>query len=449
MSILAALLEKWKIVSLILILLIAAQMIFIKSRWQFYPIYVLTALFLIIALLNHNSVIEPGRAASRWILGFFILLLVLSTLFLLIFPKEKIPMPTGEYEVGTRIYELEDTEREEYYTEDQADHRRIKYQIWYPAESTEGHKKAKWISDGKTLTRQLAKSFHLPYFVLDHTALIDSNSYLDAPVLPYKAEYPVVILSHGWQGFRELHTDFAEELASHGFIAVSIDHTYGSQAVTFADGSKAFLKPSALPSQADRRRFGSSSELLVRTYGEDVGSVLNDLERKNEEDSLLGGKMDLSDIGLIGHSTGGGGSVYISLKDSRIKALMGLDAWLAPVENALLSQGLDMPSLFLRSEQWKIGPNNYSLDTLMKNSMDSKLVQMRRTTHIDFTMAYMYSPLTKYIGFTGNDERRMSSEIQRAAALAFFDHHLKSGAEESGDYLEEISEKYEDFVPVN
>src|SRR5699024_4604584 len=101
---------------------------------------------------------------------------------------------------------------EELYTDDEDDHRRIKYQIWYPAESTEGHKKAKWISDGKTLTRQLARSFHLPSFVLDHTAEIYSNSYIDAPVSSNKPMYPVVIISHGWQGFRELHTDFAEEL---------------------------------------------------------------------------------------------------------------------------------------------------------------------------------------------------------------------------------------------
>lgn len=446
MSILAALLEKWKLVSLILILLIAAQMIFIRPRWQFYPLYLLAALFLIIALLNHNSVIEPGRAASRWILGLFILLLVLSMAFILIFPKEKIPVPTGEHPVGTRIYEL-DTEREELYTDDKNDHRRIKYQIWYPAERTEGLTKAKWISDGATLTRQLARSFHLPSFVLDHTAEIYSNSYIDAPVSGSLPMYPVVIISHGWQGFRELHTDFAEELASHGFIAVSIDHTYGSQAVTFEDGSTAFLEPSALPSDSDTG-FGSSSSLLVRTYGEDVGSVLDDLEKKNTEDTLIRGKLDLSRTGIMGHSTGGGGSVYISIKDTRIRALMGLDAWVAPVDNALLGEGLDIPSLFLRSEQWSRGPNNYSLDTLRRSSQDSSLVQMKRTTHIDFTMAYMYSPLTKYIGFSGNTERRKPSEIQRAAALDFFDHHLRGSSPGSSDYLERIAEKYEDFVPV-
>ncbi len=447
MNILSALLEKWKLVSIVLILLIAAQMILMKPRWQFYPLYLLAGLFLIIALFTHLSVIEPGRAGSRWILRLFILLLVLFVAFILIFPKEKIPVPTGEFSVGTRIYELEDTKREELYTDDEDDHRRIKYQIWYPAESTEGYKKAKWISDGTTLTRQLARSFHLPSFVLDHTAEISSNSYIDAPVSSSKNRYPVVVISHGWQGFRELHTDFAEELASHGFIAVSIDHTYGSQAVTFEDGSTSFLLPSALPSDSDTG-FKSSSSLLVRTYGEDVGSVLDDLEMKNAEDTVIRGKMDLERTGIIGHSTGGGGSVYISIKDTRIRALMGLDAWVAPVENALLAEGLDIPSLFLRSEQWRIGPNNYSLDTLMRSSQDSSLVQMKKTTHIDFTMAYMYSPLTKYIGFSGNSDRRKPSEIQRTTALAFFDHHLRGSSTGSSDYLEQIAQKYEDFVPV-
>ncbi|MGO1468618.1 MAG: alpha/beta hydrolase [Tissierella sp.] len=53
----------------------------------------------------------------------------------------------------------------------------------------------------------------MPAFILDHTADIDSNSYYKAPIDNTLDKYPLVIISHGWKGFRELNTDYAEELA--------------------------------------------------------------------------------------------------------------------------------------------------------------------------------------------------------------------------------------------
>lgn len=449
MSIVAFTLEKYKIIGAILIFMIAAQLILVRPRWQFYPLYLLMAIYFILVVLNQLEVFEPGSANSKWIVGTGLFLIILSGAMILIFPKENIPVPTGPFKVGTRIYELEDSSREEFYTVTENDRRRIKYQVFYPAESTEGFRKSKWISDGTVLTRQLSGSFYLPSFVLDHTSDIDSNSYIDAPVNKDKPQYPVVVISHGWQGFRELHTDFAEELASHGFIAVSIDHTYGSQAVTFEDGTVAYLNEAALPPENDITNFSNSSNLLVSTYGEDVASVLDDLERKNQQDIILSDKMDLMNIGLMGHSTGGGGGVYISIKDDRIKSLLGLDAWVNPVEGKDLKQGLRIPALFLRSEQWSKGHNNVSLSTLLLNSDDSRLVQMNRTTHIDFTMAYMYSPLTKYIGFTGDMGRRKSPVIQREIALGFFDHYLRKSNDDSPSYLEEITNKYKDLKLID
>lgn len=40
---------------------------------------------------------------------------------------------------------------------------------------------------------------------------------------------------------------------------------------------------------------------------------------------------DLKKIGVLGHSTGGGAAVLISLNDPRIRSLVGLDAWVEPI----------------------------------------------------------------------------------------------------------------------
>lgn len=445
MSFIEFVLDKYKLIGLIAIVVAIVHKIFKKNRWQYYPLYILGLLYCILTLLNYFEILVLSPNIAKWILGIGIILITSSIFFLLIFPMEKLPIPSGKFKIGTRTYELEGESRDEIYSELEDDKRKIKYQIWYPADKTEGYKKAKWINEGILLTRQVNKNMNIPDFLLDHTVEINSNSYSNAPINNELESYPVVIISHGWKGFRELHTDYAEELASNGFIAISIDHTYGSQVVRFEDGSIAYLNKEALPKELAPPKYNYASSILVATYGEDVASVLDDLEKLNRINQDFKGKLNLEKIGLLGHSTGGGGDVYISLKDKRIKALLGLDAWVNPIESTKLKQGLSIPSLFLRSEQWGVGPNNNALKDIMTNSDDATLIQMNKTNHIDFSMSYMYSPLTKYIGFTGKFPGRQSSEIQREFIIEFFDENLRNNEDFNKNYLEDIVDKY-DFL---
>ncbi|WP_313120475.1 alpha/beta hydrolase family protein [Proteiniclasticum ruminis] len=432
----------------LLLLLPLAFLLLGKPRWQFYPLYGLFLLSLGLFLLESFGAFHPGKSTHRIFLFLGGTLLLLFLLFSAVFPKMKIKEPEGPYKVGTKIYLLEDTTRDEPYTEDPEDHRQIAYQVWYPAEETEGHQKTKWITQGKTLTRTLAKSFRFPAFLLDHTAEIYANAYLDAPLLPADTPYPVVLISHGWQGFRELHTDFSEHLASYGFITISIDHTYGAQAVPMKDGSTALLKKEALPNRSSTEAFQKASSLLMSTYGEDVLSVLEDLTRKKEEKDPFFQAINLSTVGVLGHSTGGGGDVYAAQKDSRISALLGLDAWLEPLGEEALSNGLSIPALFVRSSQWSQGPNNLHLRTLLSASSEASLFEMRDTNHVDFSMAYMYSPISPYIGFSGKLGPEKSSEIQKALLLSFFHETLGSENITGIPTLEDVLSRYEDLLPI-
>nr|WP_300006249.1 hypothetical protein [Tissierella sp.] len=431
-------LEKYKFLGLFVILGIVAHIASGKSRWQYYPIYFVGLVYLVMILLNYFNILNLNPPVSKWMMGIGLLLIIISIILIIILPMEKLPKPSGNYKIGTVTYDLQDKTREEKYTADKNDKRKIKYQVWYPAEKTKGHKRAKWIYDGKYLTRQLASSMYMPSFMLDHTSKINSNSYLKAPVDTSLDRYPIVIISHGWSGFRELHTDYAEELASNGFIAASIDHSYGSQGVKFEDGTTIDIKKDAI----------KNSNLLVKTYGEDVVSVLDDIEKLNKDDEIFKGKLDLDSIGALAHSTGGGGIVHASLKDPRIKTLLGLDAWVEPIQNEIRDEKLAIPALFLRSEQWSKGPNNKPLINLVKNSDRASLIQMNDTNHVDFSMSYMYSPITKYIGFTGKLGGRVSSKVQREFILNFFEDNLRAGeGEEEEKDLKEIADKY-DFVEI-
>lgn len=432
-------LGKYKTIGLLTMIGIILHISFGKSRWQYYPLYLAGFIYILLIGLNYFKLVNLSPSLANWILGIGIFLIIISIILLLVLPMEKLPKPSGKLKIGTVTYDLEDKDREEKYTKEKDDKRKIKYQVWYPAEKTKRYKRANWMVDGKYLSRELASSMYMPAFMLDHTSKIKSNSYYKAPINHSLDKYPVVIISHGWSGFRELHTDYAEELASNGFIAISIDHSYGSQGVKFDNGTTIELKKDAI----------KNSNLLVKTFGEDVESVLNDLEKLNTHDDMFKGRLDLESVGVLGHSTGGGGIVYTVLKDTRIKALLGLDAWVEPIQTEILNKSLNIPSLFLRSEQWSKGPNNKPLLNLVKNSEEATLIQLYDTNHVDFTMSYMYSPITRYVGFTGKLGGRVSSEIQREFILKFFDKNLRNNG--SNEYLKEIVDKYEaaKFIDVD
>ncbi|MDT8337163.1 MAG: hypothetical protein RQ856_04965 [Candidatus Izemoplasmatales bacterium] len=409
--------------------------------WQLLLLYVAIDLLIIFGYFIKIKEIRIKKRILKIMTLFTSIFIVLSGLFIFSFPKYKMLEPSGDYFIGTKTFIVND-DRPEIYTEDPFDTRRIKLQVWYPAETVEGYEQVPWLLDGITISKALSKDFGFPVFALNQTANVLSNSYLDAPISNTHTQYPIVIISHGWRGFRNLHTDFAEELASSGYIVVSIDHTYGSVATVFEEDI-AYLNKDALPSRESTPDFLDYANRLVSTYGEDVISTIDYLEvlNSNSELSNFAGRIDLTKIGVIGHSTGGGGDVYASLKDDRITALIGLDAWVESINSTDISNGLNIPSLFLRSGDWETGENNENLYALIDSSeATSTLFQIDGTTHFDFTMVYMFSPLIKLVGFSGSIDSKDLNLILEEVIYDFFDETLRANTsgDTSPDNIDEI-----------
>jgi predicted dienelactone hydrolase len=100
------------------------------------------------------------------------------------------------------------------------------------------------------------------------------------------APYPLVLISHGYPGNRFLMSHLAENLATKGYVAVSIDHTDSLY--------------------HDKAAFGST--LVNRPL--DQMFVLNEMDRLAKDDnSPLAGLIDTSRTGLIGYSMGGYGAI--------------------------------------------------------------------------------------------------------------------------------------------
>lgn len=427
-----------------LMLFFTIHVILEQSRWQLYPLYLAMLLILgmsvdIIFKLKEFQKNKIIRRINISIVGLLILLFGISNI---VFPVYQMETPSGTYPVGTTSYVLTDSSRTDIYGEE--GNRRIKVQFWYPADSTEGYDLVPWIEDGNIVAQALAKDFGLPSFMLNHTEQILSHSYSSAPISKDDGAFPVIVLSHGWRGFRNLHTDLAEELASLGYIVVGIDHTSGSVATVFGDNDIAYLNLDALPDRDKTDDFLGLANTLVNTYASDITLTIDHLQKMNTGDisSLFEGKLDLGNIGLLGHSTGAGAGVAVAINDERIKAVIGMDAWVEPIYDGEIDKGINTPALFIRSEAWETGYNNTDLYRFIDESTETAvLYQIDGTTHYDFAMAYMISPLSSVLNITGTLEGATLVSILEGMIVSFFDEHLTSSNNVDINNLDELWEE--------
>lgn len=135
------------------------------------------------------------------------------------------------------------------------------------------------------------------------------------------APYPVVIFSHGLGGSREAAVYLGDYWSQHGYLCVFVQHpgsdteVWHSSAMGGRQAVLAKLKPAA------------NGQNLVDRAG-DIKFVIDELEKRNQNDPTLKGKMQLSKIAMAGHSFGAGTSLAVAgqsyplngspLKDKRI-----------------------------------------------------------------------------------------------------------------------------------
>lgn len=148
--------------------------------------------------------------------------------------------------------------------------RPLPVEIWYPAETMEsgGEYKDVYLRDGKT------------------KATLYGSAVRGAQPLKSEKSFPLIIVSHGYPGNRYLMSHFGENLASKGYIVVSIDHTDSLYNDASAFSSTLYNRP------------------------RDQKFVLMKMAELNQtQDHFLFGMVDSDNAGLIGYSMGGYGAV--------------------------------------------------------------------------------------------------------------------------------------------
>ncbi len=425
---------------LVLISIIIFQMLLEPIRWAMFGLYFVCLLYLLIILGIINKQFFTKKIVSIALAIFIIFSILLSILF----PISQFPQPTGNFYVGTTNFEAIDYTRSDPYG--QLDNRKIGYRVWYPSDQQSKTSPVPWLLHGKEMAKEITSMLSSPSFLLNQTKHIISHSYWQTLVSPSKEFYPVVIISHGWQGFSELHTNWAELLASYGFIVVSIEHTHGSAATFFDDGSIISFSQATLDFSVDELTFEKTSNTLVNTYAADLSFVIEQLEEINKSDWLLANKIDLSKIGVIGHSIGGGSAIATAIVDNRIDCVFGLDPWVEPIKEEKINIGLHIPSLYLRSEEWSNYSNNDNLNKLIDNSSNFLgLYQIVNSKHVDFSMAYLFSPATKYLGNNFLIRNVSFIEIQQQLLLSFFENNLNG---KTNNYQHIVNQYENDIITI-
>lgn len=403
-------------------------------RWQMVPIYAAAAITIVVAvwdLVSPSGDLIDRRRSSRSATWATVGLGVVSLLPLAL-PVVDVPgEPAGP--VGTVSYVAIDPARIEVYGTSPGDAREIAVQVWYPAATIEGVERAEWVDDMASLAPTVSEYLGFPSFFLDHLALSDTNSYRAAPAA--SGEFPVIVYSHGWGGFRSVALNQIENLAGQGFAVVAVDHTYAALSTTLSDGEAREIDVNALPSveEVGVEEYQAARESLSLTFTEDIWFVLDQLEILDRGGvasmSPVAGHLDLSRIGLLGHSTGGGAAVTACLGDPRCDAVLGQDPWLEPLPLTVIERGLSRPFLAVRSQEWLSRPNDALIvDIVEASGPMGTLAFIADTVHRDFTMLPAISPVASLAGLSGTLDSARTFDIVDAINVAFFDEHLRDGA---------------------
>ncbi|HXJ60123.1 MAG TPA: hypothetical protein VNU68_26045 [Verrucomicrobiae bacterium] len=301
------------------------------------------------------------------------------------------PKPTGPYITGTTSVLLTDPSRTNRYNV--ATNSSFMVTVWYPALPLPGS------LPGPYLESKLAPSLAGLYGV-SQTVLAGLRSYARAaaPVDTSAAPYPVVLYSHGFRVGRRDNTDKCEELASHGYVVVAVDHA-DCLATVFPDG------------RLLSTTISSFSDALFQSNVEDLRFVLEALTRWNGDDPILRGLLDLQRMGTMGWSYGGGVAAEIGRTDARVKAVVLLDAYLQNAHDVAWL-GIQKPFLGI-----------YNATSAFRTpfdqaTQDAYWMNISNTIHQHFAdwRGWLASP---------TDAGRRAAVAMNACMISFFDKYLK------------------------
>lgn len=234
-----------------------------------------------------------------------------------------LPKTTGAYQVGTETFDWLDTSREDLFTPDPNDYRELMVQAWYPIDSGQGKQTGAYIpATAKGIEKMISSMGLGKHFA--ETNQINTETVKNGLLSSKKAKYPIVLFSHGLGQGRWNYQWLTRELASHGFIVFSIEHTHFSSGTEFNDGRFVPIDPqylTGIPVLKDM------DEAINQVWVKDLQFVIDQLETLDEKDKNFHFKnrLDLDNIAAVGHSMGGATAARALQVEPRIQSAINVD----------------------------------------------------------------------------------------------------------------------------
>jgi hypothetical protein len=348
--------------------------------------------------------------------SFLALILFLLVVFSFYIQLE-LPKPTGSYTVGRMIYHWMDSSRLETMSGDPQDFRETMAYIWYPAEPDTGVK-AGYFPNIAVLSDALIQSGELAWWQVLGLHFVRSASPLNARPLKDPAPYPVILFSPGNGTNVEFYSVLAEEIASHGYIVVGINHPYDVPAVELSDGKVAAYDKAQWSLDATAHQTYTRERMKVRVA--DLLFALDQVENLGKDPrSPWVGILDLNAIAVAGHSLGGVAASEACKADPCLKACLNLDGLQMGGPFSMVGTALppSQPFLFLTKEA-QLHPR---LIQSFESTSESYWVIVHSASHDSFTDGPLLQPSLLPVP---NREDQLMILIQKYT-LAFLDQTLK------------------------
>jgi predicted dienelactone hydrolase len=368
----------------------------------------------------------------------------------------RLPAPTGPYRIGVTTLYLVDRSRRDPW-DSTMPVREVMVTVFYPARTVRGYPVA------RQMAKKAAESFtvlgpmahpELPTAGVNWAATM-THSHTGAPAQAVRR--PVLLYSPGGGDPRTMATGISEELASHGYVVVTIDHPGDATEVEFP--SRTAYRDKVLREtvfRGDPRADPQLARTMIGTRVSDTRFVLNQLEvlaagRNPDAEGRalsenLGRALDLRQVGIYGHSAGGATAAETMYEDHRIDAAVNLEGYLdfppeTPGQEGKLfpiaEHGADRPLLLLGTDGFpdKKGLERSWSAMLAHSQGCTRRRQLDNAAHWVFTDYGAIAPQLQAGGLMTADNRiklvgaidpATSLPMVRNYVLSFFARHLPS-----------------------
>lgn len=338
-----------------------------------------------------------------------------------------LPSPTGAFSVGRTEFDWTDNNRIDPFANNANEKRELVVWAWYPATVSQQDSIAPYLPPDWVTARNKDQGA-LGGIIESNFLSIHAHSFANVPVGELQSNYPIIIMEPGMGPIPTDYTVYAENLASHGYIVFGVNPTYTSNVIVFPDGRVALRSnKGTIPDSAGAAEADQDASRIGKVWTQDVLFVMGQLQRINtDQANLFYNRLDLSHIGVFGHSFGGATAASVCETDPRCKAGADLDGTLFSYQ---VDATLQAPFMFMAEDNC-----GKDCDTMRQaystSNSTAYYLSIKGTKHFNFSDMPLRLPplprlLLRQMGYIGSIQPERGLEISNAYLVAFFDQYLK------------------------